>query len=693
MSNLRQDHRRRTSFLLTIGIVVLGLVPMVWLFSYVLQSSSSKPIIVKLDPIPMPDLESLSPERRGRFEAVQGAIRHAWKSYAERNLGFYNYPTKSKDAKEPSLSFRTRSNGTSNEQNIEPVVRNSFLARHIPADDWSPISQQGHDWLFYAATLHDTLDTLYLAGLKDEFDFVVENCLSTDIQTTSLRPTKTFEYSLRIVGGLLGAYSVSGDSRLLQRAQAATDALLASPFHSSPTPLPRMYDVLFPQSGFSLYQLYARLYQWGRDVFTNEHRYNSLAGIGSFALEFYFLSQTVNDDKYRQAADAIFEHILKHQQADGSIPTMWNVVTGKPTSSHSSLGSGSDSFYEYLLKVPLWEGCELEGPHKWACPRLEDSSKKLVNEMLAAYEKVLHGALPTKHVVFKEDLLARRNKSMNSRPRDNTLKKADVDVVAYPVEAGDVFHHLLCFLPGLVALGASKATQPNHRNENLQSSMELAKVLVEGCNEMYTTTATGIGPEELSMHRWLEESERDFQGFQSGGGGTDTSYFLRPEFLESVFVLYRLTGDTKYQEMGWTVFERIEKHCRTEFGYSGLSNVFLLPSNNEYRVDDMPSYFLAETLKYLLLLFGPDNYVSLDDFVFTTEAHPLRRRAELVLNKSSGIVSKYTAGASIPIAWHLWSLVLLTAVLLVAVAVSSSALGGSIDVSRLRSKHPPLKKQ
>jgi hypothetical protein len=38
----------------------------------------------------------------------------------------------------------------------------------------------------------------------------------------------------------------------------------------------------------------------------------------------------------------------------------------------------------------------------------------------------------------------------------------------------------------------------------------------------------------------------------------------------------------------------------------------------------MPSYFLAETLKYLLLLFGPDDYISLDDFVFTTEAHPLR---------------------------------------------------------------------
>ena len=75
--------------------------------------------------------------------------------------------------------------------------------------------------------------------------------------------------------------------------------------------------------------------------------------------------------------------------------------------------------------------------------------------------------------------------------------------------------------------------------------------------------------------------------------------------------------------MAWEVFQSLEKYCRIPSGgYAALKDV-----NNPSKghIDDMPSFFLAETLKYLLLIFGPDDYVSLDDFVFTTEAHPLRK--------------------------------------------------------------------
>jgi hypothetical protein len=41
--------------------------------------------------------------------------------------------------------------------------------------------------------------------------------------------------------------------------------------------------------------------------------------------------------------------------------------------------------------------------------------------------------------------------------------------------------------------------------------------------------------------------------------------------------------------------------------------------------DLMPSYFLAETLKYLYLLFAPDSVLDLDKVVFNTEAHPFTR--------------------------------------------------------------------
>lgn len=37
---------------------------------------------------------------------------------------------------------------------------------------------------------------------------------------------------------------------------------------------------------------------------------------------------------------------------------------------------------------------------------------------------------------------------------------------------------------------------------------------------------------------------------------------LRPETVEALFVLWRTTGDTKYREWGWEIFEAFEKHCR-----------------------------------------------------------------------------------------------------------------------------------
>ena len=72
--------------------------------------------------------------------------------------------------------------------------------------------------------------------------------------------------------------------------------------------------------------------------------------------------------------------------------------------------------------------------------------------------------------------------------------------------------------------------------------------------------------------------------------------------------------------MGRTFFEGLVAHCRTERGYTVLKSVV-----TKEKGDLMPSYFLAETLKYLYLLFAPDETLDLDRVVFNTEAHPLRR--------------------------------------------------------------------
>ena len=48
---------------------------------------------------------------------------------------------------------------------------------------------------------------------------------------------------------------------------------------------------------------------------------------------------------------------------------------------------------------------------------------------------------------------------------------------------------------------------------------------------------------------------------------------LRPETVESLFYLWRLTGNKTYQEWGWNIFEAFEKNSRTESGYVGLKDV------------------------------------------------------------------------------------------------------------------------
>jgi hypothetical protein len=84
-----------------------------------------------------------------------------------------------------------------------------------------------------------------------------------------------------------------------------------------------------------------------------------------------------------------------------------------------------------------------------------------------------------------------------------------------------------------------------------------------------------------------------------------------------------LTGDPVYREWGWEVFQAIERFCRTDFGYGQYPNV----KDTTRRVENkMESFFMAETLKYLYLLFDPDTEIDLlNTHVFNTEAHPLRR--------------------------------------------------------------------
>ena len=167
----------------------------------------------------------------------------------------------------------------------------------------------------------------------------------------------------------------------------------------------------------------------------------------------------------------------------------------------------------------------------------------------------------------------------------------------------------------MLALGSIESSNVgmNVSREELNEDMELAKELTRTCYEIYRRQPTGIGCEIVNF-----ESQTDDFSLQA------PHYILRPEAIESIFILYRLTGDKMYKEWGWNIFQSIEKHCKTEIAYAGLKNVMVVDG---VRDNAMESFFFAETLKYLYLLFS-DDQIPLDKFVFTTEAHPLSRFTE-----------------------------------------------------------------
>ena len=148
------------------------------------------------------------------------------------------------------------------------------------------------------------------------------------------------------------------------------------------------------------------------------------------------------------------------------------------------------------------------------------------------------------------------------------------------------FGALHAFLPGVLALGGD---------------MDHARPLQDSCLKMWNLQS--IEPEVL-----------DYRAMRV----VSPAYPLRPEIIESAFYLHRLTKDPKYLEMGRTFFDGIRAHCRVDAGDTVLTSVV-----TKDKGDLMPSYFLAETLKYLYLLFS-NGALDFRKIVFTTEAHPLR---------------------------------------------------------------------
>uniref|UniRef100_A0A0N4ZE20 alpha-1,2-Mannosidase n=1 Tax=Parastrongyloides trichosuri TaxID=131310 RepID=A0A0N4ZE20_PARTI len=300
-------------------------------------------------------------------------------------------------------------------------------------------------------------------------------------------------------------------------------------------------------------------YNW---VTNNAH---ILADVGTLHLEFEYLSHITGNPIYRDKVVKTREIIENQKKVDNLYGLYLSKTDGHFVTKEVSLGAMGDSFYEYLLK-------------EWIISKKEDT---IAFDM---YKKASENI--RKKMIIKSSgnftyLVELKNGKLTNK-----------------------MSHLSCFSVGMFALEAYYETDEVKKNELLDVAEELGKT----CYESYKKSEVGLGPEMFHF-----DSTHDAISLTG-----EVQYYLRPEVIEGIYYLYKITGKEMYREWNWDIAQKIEKWCRNDAGYQGIKNVY----KPTYGFDGtQQSFFLAETLKYLYLTFT--DKIPLTEWVFNTEAHPL----------------------------------------------------------------------
>ncbi|EMR62165.1 putative mannosyl-oligosaccharide -alpha-mannosidase protein [Eutypa lata UCREL1] len=330
-----------------------------------------------------------------------------------------------------------------------------------------------------------------------------------------------------------------------------------------------------------LYHYGARLVDW------NDRR-EQVKNAFTTSWDAYF-SAAFGNETYWRKAEKVMEVLDDNAAKDGLLPIFVHPETGKFTTQEIRLGSRGDSYYEYLIKQYV-----------------QTSGQEPI--YLDMWEESLAGI--QRHLI-------------------TTTKDAGLKFVAeLPWGIGGKLSpkmdHLVCFLPGSIALGATGGYTLTEARKGLDWSVEkenqiqLARDLMKTCWGMYAVTKTGLAPEIA----WFNTRDSDLRpnpgdrplaSTKNSIAAWKKDYIVkpldahnlqRPETIESLFMMWRITEDPLYREWGWKIFKSFEKYTKVNSGkgYTSLNDVNAIPPPMR---DNMESFWLAETLKYLYLLFSP----------------------------------------------------------------------------------------
>ncbi|KJX95575.1 mannosyl-oligosaccharide alpha-1,2-mannosidase like protein [Zymoseptoria brevis] len=444
----------------------------------------------------------------------------------------------------------------------------------LPLNNTSSNSRNG-----WGASAVDALSTALIMGEKDIVHQILEHIpaidwnVSADDEVVSL-----FETTIRYLGGLLSGYDLlNGPLKDMCEDQSRVAALLDQAKNLADT-LKFAFD---SPSGIPDNSLYVG----NRSV--NNSITNGLATVGTLVLEWTHLSDLTGDDTYAKLSQKAESYAL-HPQPPSSEPfpglvgTDMSIENGTFLDARGGWNGGTDSFYEYLIKMYIYDTSRFaEYKDRWTTA-VDSSIKYLAS-----------------HPISRPDL------TFLAAYRGQTLR--------------NISQHLGCFDGGNFILGGLVLEEQRYIDFGLE--------LVNSCEETYKQTLTGIGPEVFSWNTTnLTSTQQEFFD-RAGFWITDADYVLRPEVIESFYYAYRATGDSIYQDYAWNAFLAINATCRQGSGFTAVEDVNARGGGNASNFQE--SFWFAEVLKYSYLIHAPDAEWQVDangvnQYVYNTEAHPFK---------------------------------------------------------------------
>jgi mannosyl-oligosaccharide alpha-1,2-mannosidase len=486
----------------------------------------------------------------------------------------------------------------------------SYQSLAWAADELAPISGSRRNELGgWGATLVDNLDTLWIMGMHEDFKKTVAAVARIKFHKTQSPVINTHKVNIHLLGGLLAAFDLSADPKLLEKAIELGDMLYAA--FDTPNRMPIIH--------WDPHRALRREEQLAEESVLG-------AELGSFILEFTRLSQITGDPKYFDAAQRVMEVFEKKQKAT-QLPGLWPVWVN----ARAELFDG-DAFAWGAEANSLYKS--LPGAHA-----LLGSQTPMYRKM---YEDVALAA-------------AGHNNFQPMNPEGKTvLLSGTVRIVKTENEKPQTYlepqmHYQSCFAGEMFALGGALLNIPIHQ--------EIAHRLVDGCIWAHQVLPMGIMPEVFSTvpcasqagcpwseRLWKQEvwksannlepepipdlnvdtfikKHRLPKGFT---GIQDTAYNLRPEAIESMFTLYRITGRENLLDTAWDMFQAMQNATQAKNGNAAIADV-TIEGSQPVLEDSMDSAWMSQTLKYFYLMFSPPELISLDEFVFNAGGHPLRR--------------------------------------------------------------------